>query len=166
MLTKHLISSDIGPWTALFEGDFLIFLGSAYLGPQFLQNEFEFFIQKHFPNQNPNLISSETLTPQWCWKQSPPLKLHGTKFQISVWNALRLMPPNTLMTYSDVATLIGKPKAIRAVASAIAKNPIAYWIPCHRIIHKQDRFVQYRWGQTFKSKVFEFENKLLKFRPN
>ena len=60
--------------------------------------------------------------------------LAGTPFQLQVWEALLTIPEGQLRTYQDIAEQIGKPKAVRAVATAIGQNPIAYLIPCHRVI--------------------------------
>ncbi|MGP4878670.1 methylated-DNA--[protein]-cysteine S-methyltransferase, partial [Klebsiella pneumoniae] len=60
------------------------------------------------------------------------LNLAGTPFQLQVWEALLTIPEGQLRTYQDIAEQIGKPKAVRAVATAIGQNPIAYLIPCHR----------------------------------
>ena len=60
--------------------------------------------------------------------------LKGTKFQLKVWNYLKKIPRGKVKTYSEVAKAIGKPLAVRAVANAIGKNPLAPQIPCHRVI--------------------------------
>ena len=60
------------------------------------------------------------------------MKLKGTKFQLKVWNFLKKIPRGKVKTYSEVAKSIGKPLAVRAVANAIGKNPLAPQIPCHR----------------------------------
>ena len=62
------------------------------------------------------------------------MKLYGTKFQVKVWKYLRKIPPGSVKTYSEVAKGIGKPRAVRAVANAIGKNPYSPQIPCHRVI--------------------------------
>ena len=62
------------------------------------------------------------------------MKLKGTKFQLKVWNYLKKIPYGKVKTYSEVAKSIGKPLAVRAVANAIGKNPLAPQIPCHRVI--------------------------------
>ena len=62
------------------------------------------------------------------------MKLKGTKFQLKVWNYLKKIPRGKVKTYSEVAKSIGKPLAVRAVANAIGKNPLAPQIPCHRVI--------------------------------
>ena len=62
------------------------------------------------------------------------MKLKGTKFQLKVWNYLKKIPRGKIKTYSEVAKAIGKPLAVRAVANAVGKNPLAPQIPCHRVI--------------------------------
>lgn len=81
-----------------------------------------------------------------------PLKLHvkGTPFQIKVWRALLQIPFGTVTTYSALADRIENPKASRAVGSAVGKNPIAYIIPCHRVITSSGIIGNYRWGSSRK----------------
>jgi AraC family transcriptional regulator of adaptative response/methylated-DNA-[protein]-cysteine methyltransferase len=91
-------------------------------------------------------------------KQSPlPLFLKGTNFQIQVWQALLRIGPGTAVTYSDVAQLAGRPKAVRAVGTAVGRNPIAYLIPCHRVIRQTGSFGQYQWGLTRKKAILGWE---------
>jgi AraC family transcriptional regulator of adaptative response/methylated-DNA-[protein]-cysteine methyltransferase len=78
------------------------------------------------------------------------LLLKGTNFQVKVWQALLAIPPGAMVSYQDVATSIGQPGATRAVANAIARNPIAYLIPCHRVISKVGMVHHYRWGTARK----------------
>lgn len=74
------------------------------------------------------------------------LLLHGTPFQIRVWEALLRIPPGAVTSYQALACSIGEPHASRAVASANGANPIAYLIPCHRVIRKSGALGGYRWG--------------------
>lgn len=74
------------------------------------------------------------------------LVLKGTNFQIKVWEALLRIPPATLVSYRQLATAIGMPKASRAVGSAVAANSIGYLIPCHRVIRESGDSASYRWG--------------------
>ena len=92
-------------------------------------------------------------------EEDTPFNIHikGTNFQISVWKALLSIPDGYIVCYQDVASLLGNPKAYRAVASAIAKNPIAYLIPCHRVITKSGRIHQYHWGNTRKKAILGWE---------
>lgn len=73
------------------------------------------------------------------------LHLRGTAFQLQVWQALLHLPPGQLASYQQLANAIGKPTASRAVGSAVAKNPIAFLIPCHRVIQATGDLGQYRW---------------------
>jgi AraC family transcriptional regulator of adaptative response/methylated-DNA-[protein]-cysteine methyltransferase len=85
------------------------------------------------------------------------LLLKGSPFQLKVWGALLTIPKGHLTSYQQVSNVIGKPSACRAVASAIAKNSIAYLIPCHRVIKKNGDFGQYRWGDVRKKKLIARE---------
>jgi AraC family transcriptional regulator, regulatory protein of adaptative response / methylated-DNA-[protein]-cysteine methyltransferase len=75
-----------------------------------------------------------------------PLDVRGTAFQQRVWQALRDVPPGSTATYSEIAQRIGRPKAVRAVASACALNEVAVAIPCHRIVRTDGSLAGYRWG--------------------
>lgn len=79
-----------------------------------------------------------------------PIDLQGTAFQIRVWEALRTIPAGQTRTYSQVAELIGSPKAVRAVGSACAKNMVAITVPCHRVIRTDGSLGGYRWGLEVK----------------
>ena len=78
------------------------------------------------------------------------LQLRGSRFQLQVWEALLAVPAGQLIAYEQVAALAKSPTVTRAVASAIARNQIAYLIPCHRVIRKTGEFGQYRWGSARK----------------
>ena len=82
------------------------------------------------------------------------MKLKGTKFQLKVWSYLRKIPRGSLKTYSQVAKAIGKPRAIRAVANAIGKNPYAPKIPCHRVIRSDGSLGGYSGKGGIKTKRF------------
>jgi AraC family transcriptional regulator of adaptative response/methylated-DNA-[protein]-cysteine methyltransferase len=75
-----------------------------------------------------------------------PLDVRGTAFQERVWQALRAIPAGTTATYTEIATAIGLPKAVRAVAQACAANPTAVAIPCHRVVRTDGSLSGYRWG--------------------
>jgi AraC family transcriptional regulator of adaptative response/methylated-DNA-[protein]-cysteine methyltransferase len=79
-----------------------------------------------------------------------PVLLKGTNFQIKVWESLLRVPVGALTTYQDLARRIDQPRAARAVGAAVARNPIAYVIPCHRVIHASGHFGEYRWGADRK----------------
>ena len=81
----------------------------------------------------------------------------GTRFQIKVWEALLRIPFGALATYQDIAAICGDRNASRAAAAAIGSNPIAYLIPCHRVIRKSGEFADYRWGLCRKSAIIGWE---------
>ena len=82
------------------------------------------------------------------------MKLIGTEFQLKVWAYLRKIPRGSVKTYSQVAKDIGKPRAIRAVANAIGKNPYAPKIPCHRVIRSDGSLGGYSGKGGLKTKRF------------
>lgn len=88
-------------------------------------------------------------------------KLHlivkGTNFQIKVWEALLKIPFGNVITYQKIAEYIGLPKAYRAVGSAVGDNPVAYLIPCHRVIRKNGIIGEYRWGTSRKKAILGWE---------
>lgn len=87
------------------------------------------------------------------------IKLHlkGTDFQLKVWNSLLTIPEGNLVTYSTIANSIGNPKAARAVGTAIGSNPVAFLIPCHRIIQSTGNFGNYMWGSLRKEIIIGWE---------
>jgi len=85
------------------------------------------------------------------------LLLKGTNFQIQVWRALLAIPSGAMVTYQDVAASVSKPSAARAVANAIARNPISFIIPCHRVIRKAGKIHNYRWGSARKKAMLGWE---------
>ena len=80
------------------------------------------------------------------------MNLKGTKFQLKVWNFLKKIPRGKVKTYSEVAKSIGKPLAVRAVANAIGKNPLAPQIPCHRVIRSDGSLGGYSGKGGIKTK--------------
>jgi AraC family transcriptional regulator of adaptative response/methylated-DNA-[protein]-cysteine methyltransferase len=86
-----------------------------------------------------------------------PLDIQGTAFQQQVWEVLRQIKPGDTMSYTDVAERMGKPNAVRAVASACALNKLAVVVPCHRVISKAGKTGGYRWGSERKKRLLESE---------
>lgn len=72
--------------------------------------------------------------------------LTGTDFQVKVLKTLAQIPSHTTLSYQELATLIGKPRAHRAVGTALANNRVAYFIPCHRVLRSDGHLGGYRWG--------------------
>lgn len=83
--------------------------------------------------------------------------VRGTNFQIKVWEALVRIPPGRVLSYGDVAAAVGTPDAARAVGSAVARNPVAFLIPCHRVIRRTGAFGDYRWGAARKKAILAWE---------
>jgi AraC family transcriptional regulator of adaptative response/methylated-DNA-[protein]-cysteine methyltransferase len=81
----------------------------------------------------------------------------GTNFQIKVWEALLRIPPGCAASYEDIAARIGAPRAVRAVGSALARNPVAFLIPCHRVIRKTGAFGNYGGGAARKKAILGWE---------
>lgn len=87
----------------------------------------------------------------------PNLLLTGTDFQVKVWECLVNLPKGKTTCYENIAKAINHPKAIQAVANAIAKNKIAYFVPCHRVISKNGALNKYKWGVERKLKMIREE---------
>lgn len=85
------------------------------------------------------------------------LDLRGTDFQKRVWHELRRIPFGQTASYAEIAERIGQPTAVRAVATAVAQNPLAVIIPCHRVIHSDGSLGQYHWGQDLKKRLIAWE---------
>lgn len=93
------------------------------------------------------------------WANLRQIKLHlkGTEFQIKVWEALLKIPMGKLTTYGNICSSIRNNKASRAVGTAIGSNPVAFLIPCHRVIRSSGEIGQYHWGNTRKTAMIGWE---------
>ena len=87
-----------------------------------------------------------------------PLYLIGTPMQIKVWEALLSIPSGHVTTYSEIAGAIGSPRAVRAVGTAVGRNPISYLIPCHRALRKDGTLGGYHWGLPVKRAILAWES--------
>jgi AraC family transcriptional regulator of adaptative response/methylated-DNA-[protein]-cysteine methyltransferase len=87
----------------------------------------------------------------------PKLDILGSEFQQTIWQALQQTKIGETITYFDVAERIGRPKAVRAVGTAIAANPIAFLIPCHRVVRSDGSLGGFRWGVACKIAMLEWE---------
>ena len=85
------------------------------------------------------------------------LFVQGSNFQLKVWEALLRIPAGQLISYLDVAKSIGRPSASRAIGGANGKNPVAFLIPCHRVIRQSGSFSEYRWGTARKQAIYAWE---------
>jgi AraC family transcriptional regulator of adaptative response/methylated-DNA-[protein]-cysteine methyltransferase len=86
-----------------------------------------------------------------------PLLLMGAPFQIKVWEALLSVPSGQVTSYSQIAQIVGNPKAVRAVGTAVGRNPVSWLIPCHRALRKSGAMGGYHWGLTMKRVMLAYE---------
>lgn len=91
-------------------------------------------------------------------KERVSVVVKGTNFQVNVWKALLNIPKGEVNTYQDIANFLNRPKAVRAIATAIGSNHIAYLIPCHRVISKTAAMSGYRWGISRKRILLAHES--------
>jgi AraC family transcriptional regulator of adaptative response/methylated-DNA-[protein]-cysteine methyltransferase len=121
-----------------------------------LQNKFP---NASFENATDNFQKNAVSIFSADWRNLPLIKLHlkGTGFQLKVWEALLKIPSGELTTYGKIAGQIKMPNASRAVGSAIGANPIAWLIPCHRVIQSTGIFGGYHWGTTRKAAIIGWE---------
>jgi AraC family transcriptional regulator of adaptative response/methylated-DNA-[protein]-cysteine methyltransferase len=87
-----------------------------------------------------------------------PLYMIGTALQIKVWEALMRIPSGEVTTYSEIARVIGNPKAVRAVGTAVGRNPVSWLIPCHRAMRKSGGLGGYHWGLPVKRALLAYES--------
>jgi AraC family transcriptional regulator of adaptative response/methylated-DNA-[protein]-cysteine methyltransferase len=121
-------------------------------------------LQDFFPNavftQKTDFFQQDALTIFTNdWNNLPQVKLHlkGTAFQLKVWQSLLQIPFANVATYTSVATEIHNPSASRAVGTAIGNNPVAYLIPCHRVIKSTGVTGEYHWGSNRKTAILGWE---------
>jgi AraC family transcriptional regulator of adaptative response/methylated-DNA-[protein]-cysteine methyltransferase len=138
--------------------------GICYMA--FAEDEVRAFeeLQKSFPNaqyrQMLDMIQQNALyifTQDWQRLSEIKLHLKGTPFQLKVWETLVKIPMGKLVTYGSIATEMDNAKAGRAVGSAVGDNPVAFLIPCHRVIRSTGEFGEYHWGNTRKTAMIGWE---------
>ena len=117
------------------------------------------FPRANYTNATDTIQQSALQVVSGNYQGSQKIKAHlkGTDFQLKVWEALLKIPMGKLSSYGKLAAEIGNPKASRAVGSAIGENPVAFIIPCHRVIQSSGNYGQYRWGSTRKSALIAWE---------
>jgi len=122
-------------------------------------------LRTKFPNavfkQQPDAHQQNALLFfQHDWTKLSKIKLHlrGTDFQLKVWETLLTVPVGRLTTYGSIAQKINSPGASRAVGTAIGSNPVAFLIPCHRVIQSSGTFGGYMWGNTRKTAIIGWES--------
>lgn len=121
-------------------------------------------LQEQFPNaryqQLLDMIQQNALyffTQDWSTLENVKLHLKGTPFQLKVWEALLQIPMGDLSTYGKVAAAAQADRAYQAVGTAIGNNPVAFLIPCHRVIRSNGELGEYHWGSTRKMAIIGWE---------
>lgn len=106
--------------------------------------------------EDPGALAPEVAA---IFAQKGDARLHmiGAPFQIKVWEALITIPSGQVTTYSEIASAIGHPKAVRAVGTAVGRNPVSWLIPCHRALRKSGGFGGYHWGLPVKRALLAWE---------
>ncbi|MBL4751313.1 MAG: bifunctional helix-turn-helix domain-containing protein/methylated-DNA--[protein]-cysteine S-methyltransferase [Amylibacter sp.] len=116
-------------------------------------------LKSRWPNarfiENPDNLDVASLLDS---DKAAKLHLIGAPFQIKVWEALLNIPSGQVTTYSEIARVIGNPKAVRAVGTAVGRNPISWLIPCHRALRKSGGLGGYHWGLSVKRALLAWES--------
>jgi AraC family transcriptional regulator of adaptative response/methylated-DNA-[protein]-cysteine methyltransferase len=113
---------------------------------------------KENPDSTRDIVEAIFMRERWQREMPFRLLLKGTNFQIKVWEALLTIPEGAAVSYEDIAAGIGSPAAVRAVGSAVARNPISFIIPCHRVIRKEGSFGNYQGGTARKKIILAWES--------
>lgn len=138
--------------------------GICYMAFEDVEEEAFTVLQKKFPKAKFRLLTDSIQQNALAFFEKDTdrlseIKLHlkGTDFQLKVWESLLKIPAGHLSTYGTLAEKIEHPKASRAVGTAIGKNPVAYLIPCHRVIQSSGKIGGYMWGTTRKTAIIGCE---------
>jgi AraC family transcriptional regulator of adaptative response/methylated-DNA-[protein]-cysteine methyltransferase len=160
-LLYGFVDTAFGKSCLLFDDDYL-YLNMFYDDEQEVLPEFK----RRFPRTVFTLDQDRAIKygkEMYEGRLSLQLKLTGTSFQAAVWNALLQIPAGSIVTYTDIANAIAKPQSVRAVANAIGANPIAWLIPCHRVIRSDGKLGGYRWGPERKIQMLKREGNTQSF---
>jgi len=130
---------------------------SAEFGPDIAMSDLRSRWPKATYVENPDAIAAWTKSALGL---SGDTKLHmiGAPFQLQVWEALLRIPSGHVTTYSEIALSIGRPKAVRAVGTAVGRNPVSLLIPCHRALRKSGALGGYHWGLPIKRTLLAWES--------
>lgn len=108
--------------------------------------------------EDPMMLRPWALSAFGAGDEAAPIHAIGAPFQIKVWEALLAIPSGHVTTYSDIAAAIGNPRAVRAVGSAVGRNPVSWLIPCHRALRKTGELGGYHWGLNVKRALLAWES--------
>lgn len=161
-------------WSMLRHGDWSIYLAATASGLCYVGSvnqpfaELEAWVEKHRPHSalvqdDPWLKPFATELMEYLQgtreQFSMDYDLSGTPFQLAVWEALRQIPYGQTASYTDIANIIEKPAAVRAVSAAIGANPVLITVPCHRVVGKNGSLTGYRGGLPMKTTLLDLEKK-------
>lgn len=135
----------------------LQFVENETEGSQFLQQKWPRAQHRAGENQHHKNVL-QFFNRDFSEPQKIRLHLKGTDFQLKIWETLLRIPEGQVTVYSDLAAAAGAPGAARAVGTAVGDNPVAYIIPCHRVIRKAGGFGEYHWGSTRKAAMLSWES--------
>ncbi|MEN0057695.1 MAG: methylated-DNA--[protein]-cysteine S-methyltransferase [Bdellovibrio sp.] len=155
----YKVPSPFGDWLAAFDQEQLIYLGNYNLGKKLVEGDLAQLFKKHY-GFDVGPFTPAPWTKGDFWKKKPTVKLLGTDFQKKVWKELGKIPHGKTWTYTQLAEKVATASAVRAVASAVAKNPVSYWVPCHRVIGKNTNILKYHWGCDTKKSLLIAEGSL------
>lgn len=159
------MTASVIEWAVLHHGQWKLYLaktaqGLCYIGsPGAPYEEMKAFVHKRFPlaelEENAEALTPyiQELSEYFSGTRTSlalPVDAQGTPFQEEVWQALRQIPYGKTVSYSEIATLINRPSAVRAVGTAIGANPVLIAVPCHRVIGKSGAITGYRGGLELK----------------
>ena len=149
---------SIGQMTLIGAGDNLCYLG--FDEKKSIQRCQKFFPEAAFEvDLKKAQKMAELVMDVWNGRTEKRLTVlvNGTEFQTQVWKALLKIPSGHAVSYGTVAQSIGKPKAVRAVGSAVGANPVSLIIPCHRVVQQSGKIENYGWGDTMKQGLLTIE---------
>jgi AraC family transcriptional regulator of adaptative response/methylated-DNA-[protein]-cysteine methyltransferase len=112
---------------------------------------------KSDPQATANIAALLSAVPAQAAQRPLSLHVSGTNFQIAVWRALLRVPAGRAVSYSQIAVAVGSPRAVRAAGTAVGANPVAFLIPCHRVIQQNGGLGGYRWGVERKQAIQVWE---------
>ncbi|MBC2595512.1 methylated-DNA--[protein]-cysteine S-methyltransferase [Ruficoccus amylovorans] len=146
--------SPYGPCLLAVSEDRLVYLGFLLPGEQAVP-------VLTAAGLGPALTRDDKSTRCWAGRvfsgEAVPIAPRGTSFQLAVWDALKAIPRGQTRTYSEIAHAVDRPLATRAVGTAIGRNPLAWLIPCHRVIRRDGALGGFRWGLPLKRRLLREE---------
>ena len=150
--------TSLGHMTVIGAGDDICYLG--FDEKKSIERCLKFFPKAEIAvNQKLAAAMIKKIMAVWEGKSSDMIRImvNATDFQKDVWNALMRIPNGYVVSYGTIAEHIGRPKAVRAVGTAVGANPVSLFIPCHRVVQKSGKVENYGWGDTMKQKILKAE---------